>query len=79
MISLVLRRIAGVTQRRRELERCHEVTEQARRKVAGVGEWVDRSPQDRAEVVSVRVAGTKSPILLGSHAIKRLARSVERL
>ena len=66
----------------KELERCHKVTEQAPRKVAGVGvdagEWVDRLPQDRPEVASVRVVGTESPMPPGSPAIRRLARSAEQ-
>jgi len=59
---------------------CHEVTEQARRKVVGKdeGEWVGRSRLGRAEVASVRVADTGPPMLRGSLVIKRLARSVER-
>jgi hypothetical protein len=59
---------------------CHEVTEQARRKVVGKdeGEWVARSLPGRAEVASVRVADTRLAMLRGSLVIKRLARSVER-
>ena len=64
----------------RGVEKCREVMEQARRKVAGedVGGWAARRPRDRAEVASVQAADTRSPIPPGSHAIKRLARSVER-
>ena len=64
------------------------MTEQARHKVLVAGEvkdpngdvdeWAGRFPPDRAEVASVRVADTRFPMLSGSHAIKRLAPSVER-
>jgi hypothetical protein len=41
-------------------------------------EWVDRSPQDRAEIASVRSAATAHLIPQGSPAIRKRAPSAAR-